>query len=216
VEQPLSNDMGQLQCLAVAKFENPSAIATACEETSAEVEQPTVNETIFTSAMDSNVEAKSLKTNKSNDILHDNQLAKAYEDASSQSSKFPRVPSIIYLTSDSPHTLDVLSPFTTYVIGGIVDKNRHKGLCYKRAMARDIPTARLPIGEYMTMQSRSVLTTNHVAEIMLRWLEYGDWAKAFLRVIPKRKEARLKPNHGTDENSQGKRDGNISSDSQGD
>jgi tRNA (guanine9-N1)-methyltransferase len=29
-------------------------------------------------------------------------------------------------------------------------------------------------------------------EIMLRWLEDGDWGKAFMRVIPKRKEARLK------------------------
>jgi tRNA (guanine9-N1)-methyltransferase len=101
-------------------------------------------------------------------------------------------PSIIYLTSDSPNTLDVLLPYTSYIIGGLVDKNRHKGICYKRACARNIPTAKLPIGEYMTMQSRSVLATNHVAEIMVRWLEHGDWARAFLEVIPKRKEAKLK------------------------
>ncbi|CAL3971850.1 unnamed protein product [Diplocarpon coronariae] len=101
-------------------------------------------------------------------------------------------PSMIYLTSDSPNTLDVLSPFTTYIIGGIVDKNRHKGLCYKRACERGIPTARLPIGEFMTMQSRTVLTVNHVVEIMLKWLETADWGEAFLKVIPKRKEARLR------------------------
>ncbi|PBP20830.1 tRNA m(1)G methyltransferase domain-containing protein [Diplocarpon rosae] len=101
-------------------------------------------------------------------------------------------PSIVYLTSDSPNTLDVLSPFTTYIIGGIVDKNRHKGLCYKRACERGIPTARLPIGEFMTMQSRTVLTVNHVVEIMLKWLETADWGEAFLKVIPKRKEARLR------------------------
>jgi tRNA (guanine9-N1)-methyltransferase len=101
-------------------------------------------------------------------------------------------PSIIYLTSNSPNTLTHLSPYTSYIIGGLVDKNRHKGLCYKRAMALDIPTAKLPIGEYMTMQSRTVLATNHVVEIMVRWLEEGDWGKAFLKVIPKRKEAKLK------------------------
>ncbi|KAG9237860.1 guanine-N(1)--methyltransferase [Amylocarpus encephaloides] len=101
-------------------------------------------------------------------------------------------PSIVYLSSDSPYTLDRLSPNTSYIIGGIVDKNRHKGLCYKRACERGIPTAKLPIGEYMTMQSRTVLTVNHVMEIMLKWLETGDWGEAFLKVIPKRKEAKLK------------------------
>jgi tRNA (guanine9-N1)-methyltransferase len=100
-------------------------------------------------------------------------------------------PSIVYLTSDSPNKLDRLSPNTSYIIGGIVDKNRHKGICYKRACERSIPTAKLPIGEYMTMQSRSVLAVNHVVEIMLRWLETGDWGEAFLSVIPKRKEAKL-------------------------
>ncbi|QSZ31467.1 hypothetical protein DSL72_001032 [Monilinia vaccinii-corymbosi] len=101
-------------------------------------------------------------------------------------------PNIIYLSSDSENTLTTLTPNTTYIIGGIVDKNRHKGLCYKRACEAGIPTAKLPIGEYMTMQSRTVLTVNHVMEIMIRWLETGDWAEAFLKVIPKRKKAELK------------------------
>lgn len=101
-------------------------------------------------------------------------------------------PSIIYLSSDSDYTLTDLEPNTSYIIGGIVDKNRHKGLCYKRACERGIRTAKLPIGDYMTMQGRSVLTINHVVEIMLRWLETGDWGEAFLSVIPKRKEAKLR------------------------
>lgn len=101
-------------------------------------------------------------------------------------------PSVVYLSSDSENTLETLSPYTTYIIGGLVDKNRYKGICYKRACERGIATAKLPIGEYMSMQSRTVLTTNHVAEIMIRWLETGDWGKAFLQVIPKRKEAKLK------------------------
>lgn len=99
---------------------------------------------------------------------------------------------IVYLTSDSPHTLDRLKPYSTYIIGGLVDKNRHKGICYKRAGERGIETAKLPIGEYMDMQSRYVLATNHVVEIMLRWLECGDWGEAFFKVIPKRKGGKLK------------------------
>lgn len=99
---------------------------------------------------------------------------------------------IIYLTSDSPDTLTELRPYSTYIIGGIVDKNRHKGICYKKAMDKNMKTAKLPIGDYMKMTSRFVLATNHVVEIMLRWLEVGDWGEAFLQVIPKRKGGVLK------------------------
>lgn len=99
---------------------------------------------------------------------------------------------VIYLSSDSPDTLTELKPYSTYIIGGLVDRNRHKGICYKRAMDRGIKTAKLPIGDYMQMTSRFVLATNHVSEIMLRWLELGDWGEAFLRVVPKRKGGVLK------------------------
>lgn len=104
----------------------------------------------------------------------------------------PETGEIVYLTSDSPQTLTELKPYSTYIVGGIVDRNRHKGICYKRAMDRGVKTARLPIGDYMQMTTRSVLATNHVSEIMLRWLELGDWGEAFLRVIPKRKGGILK------------------------
>lgn len=104
----------------------------------------------------------------------------------------PKAPSIVYLTSDSDDTLTNLEPNTSYVIGGIVDKNRHKGICYKRACERGIRTAKLPIGEYLEMGSRKVLAVNHVVEIMLKWLECGDWGEAFLRVIPERKGAKLR------------------------
>lgn len=99
---------------------------------------------------------------------------------------------IVYLTSDSPYTLDRLEPNKSYIIGGLVDKNREKGLCYRRAREKGIRTARLPIGHFMVMQSRQVLATNHVVEIMLKWLEYEDWGKAFIAVIPKRKGGALK------------------------
>jgi tRNA (guanine9-N1)-methyltransferase len=107
---------------------------------------------------------------------------------------------IVYLTSDSPYTLERLEPNTIYVIGGLVDRNREKGLCYRRARERGIRTARLPIGQYMLMQSRKVLATNHVVEIMLKWLECEDWGQAFTSVIPKRKGGMLR----REEASQGK------------
>lgn len=99
---------------------------------------------------------------------------------------------VIYLSSDSDKTLTELKPYTTYIIGGIVDKNRHKGLCHKRALDRGIKTAKLPIGEFLKLNSRKVLATNHVSEIMLKWLEFGDWGEAFMAVIPKRKGGELR------------------------
>ena len=99
---------------------------------------------------------------------------------------------VVYLTSDSPDTLQELKPQSTYIIGGIVDKNRHKGICYQRACDHQVKTAKLPIGDYIKLSSRHVLTTNHVHEIMLKWLELRDWAQAFMAVIPQRKGGALK------------------------
>ncbi|KAF2869088.1 guanine-1-methyltransferase-domain-containing protein [Massariosphaeria phaeospora] len=94
---------------------------------------------------------------------------------------------VVYLSSDSDVTLERLKPNSTYIIGGLVDRNRHKGICYRRAKSRGIKTAKLPIGQYLDMKSRQILATNHVLEIMLKWLELGDWGKAFMEVIPRRK-----------------------------
>ncbi|KAI6779939.1 tRNA (Guanine(9)-N1)-methyltransferase [Emericellopsis cladophorae] len=113
---------------------------------------------------------------------------------------------IVYLTSDSPYTLHRLEPHKSYIVGGLVDKNREKGLCYKRARAKGIRTARLPIGEFMAMQTRQVLTTNHVVEIMLKWMECEDWGKAFEAVIPKRKGGVLKRKPGESEEAEDDRD----------
>ena len=100
--------------------------------------------------------------------------------------------SIVYLTADSPYTIDRLEPNTCYVIGGIIDKNREKGLCYRLAKEKKVRTAKLPIGEFMLLQSRHVLATNHVMDIMLKYLELGDWGEAFMKVIPTRKGGKLR------------------------
>ena len=106
---------------------------------------------------------------------------------------------IVYLSSESDETLEELKPFSTYIVGGLVDKNREKGVCHKRATSRGVRTAKLPIGKYLNMASRKVLATNHVNEIMVHWLECGDWGEAFMKVMPKRKGGTLRKEGDKDE-----------------
>jgi tRNA (guanine9-N1)-methyltransferase len=68
--------------------------------------------------------------------------------------------SIVYLTADSPNVLESFDPSMTYVIGGLVDKNRHKLLCFDKANAAGIKHAQLPISKYVDLASREVLTIN--------------------------------------------------------
>ncbi|KAJ3372716.1 tRNA (guanine(9)-N(1))-methyltransferase [Allomyces arbusculus] len=96
--------------------------------------------------------------------------------------------SLVYLTADSPNVLTHLEPGTTYVIGGIVDHNRHKRLCLDRANKDGVKHAQLPIGEFVALNSRKVLTINQCVEIMINVLQNGnDWKAAFETVIPQRK-----------------------------
>lgn len=94
----------------------------------------------------------------------------------------------VYLTADTENELEKLEAGHTYIIGGIVDKNRHKKLCLDKAQKLGLKVARLPIGKYIQMNSRHVLATSHVYEIMCMWFETGhNWETAFNAVLPPRK-----------------------------
>ena len=53
----------------------------------------------------------------------------------------------VYLTADSPNVIWDLRPGDTYVIGGIVDRNRVKNATIQKARHYRMRTARLPISE---------------------------------------------------------------------
>ncbi|CAK9439721.1 uncharacterized protein LODBEIA_P38210 [Lodderomyces beijingensis] len=93
----------------------------------------------------------------------------------------------VYLTADTEEEVHELVPSQTYIIGGIVDKNRHKNLCVEKARSLGLKVARLPIGKYIKINSREVLVTSHVYEICCRWFETRDWGAAFNKVLPPRK-----------------------------
>ncbi|KAL7498209.1 hypothetical protein ACHAWT_006162 [Skeletonema menzelii] len=104
---------------------------------------------------------------------------------------------LVYLTGDSENTLTTLDNNTTYIIGGIVDRNRLKRAAIERAEAigsnstLPIKTARLPLNEHFDFNgSTRVLTCNHVFEILLKYREngYKDWGSAVMSVLPDRKD----------------------------
>lgn len=104
----------------------------------------------------------------------------------------------VYLTGDAEENLpdldEILKDETKiFIIGGLVDHNRHKKLCYTRAVERKIPTAKLPIAKYLQLSQRSILSTVAVFEIMLKVLgSHKSWSEALLEGIPKRKIAHVK------------------------
>lgn len=99
---------------------------------------------------------------------------------------------LVYLTSDATDTLDTLDPNCAYIIGGIVDRNSHKGITFQKATQQGIRTAKLPIKEYVQMAATHVLTINHVLEILLTYNATQSWPEALQSVLPKRKEFEAK------------------------
>ncbi|XP_066253152.1 tRNA methyltransferase 10 homolog A [Euwallacea similis] len=95
---------------------------------------------------------------------------------------------LIYLTSDSDNVIRELQDDRIYIIGGLVDHNAHKGICYNKALTEGIAHGRLPISEYFWMKQRKVLTINQVFEILIRVSEGMTFKDAFELILPKRKE----------------------------
>ena len=98
---------------------------------------------------------------------------------------------LVYLSAESETTLETLNEDDIYIIGGLVDHNRLKGICHQKATDQGIRTARLPIDNFMALKTRKVLTVNQVYEILAAYAEEKDWAKAFDSIIPKRKGGSL-------------------------
>ena len=126
---------------------------------------------------------------------------------------------LVYLTSEAEDVLREIEPDTVYVIGGIVDHNRLKGLTHREATARGVRTARLPLAETVDMASRKVLTINHCYEVLLAYANIRAlqqrraaagaqplspmqcWARAVTAVLPARKGAHSKDEDDEDEES---------------
>ena len=95
---------------------------------------------------------------------------------------------IYYLSADSENNIENIDNSATYIIGGIVDRNKYKGLSLNKAKELGINHGKFPIGEYLKLQSSQVLTTNHTFHILNEFSIKHDWKEAFISIIPKRKQ----------------------------
>ena len=130
---------------------------------------------------------KRLKT-RFDDVIRDHVNWKGIEFREEPLEKvFPDTSKLVYFSADTDNLIEELEEGMTYIIGGIVDKNRHKNLCINKAKELGIRVGRLPIDKYIAINGRLVLATSHVYEICCKWKEYGDWERAFNEVLPPRK-----------------------------
>lgn len=94
---------------------------------------------------------------------------------------------LVYLSADSENLINDLDPEDIYIIGGIVDHNKHKKLTYTKANDEKIRHARLPIQENIQLGTSAVLTVNHVFDIICNYLRIKDWKETMQIAIPTRK-----------------------------
>ncbi|GAV65018.1 tRNA_m1G_MT domain-containing protein [Cephalotus follicularis] len=83
---------------------------------------------------------------------------------------------LIYLTADSKIVLYELHLKKIYIVGGLVDRNRWKGITMRKVEEQGIQTAKLPIGSYLIHQLI---------------YETRDWKISFFEVIPSRKRCEV-------------------------
>ncbi|CRK90638.1 CLUMA_CG004340, isoform A [Clunio marinus] len=117
---------------------------------------------------------------------------------------------LIYLTSESENVLDTLEPGAVYVIGGLVDFNRHKNLCNRIALENGIRTARLPLSENVVMKNSPVLPIDQCFDIILGVSQGKTWQKSIMDVLSYRRLLAPTNNVQTPESSKNEQSGIVS------
>ncbi|EFO63352.1 Hypothetical protein GLP15_3940 [Giardia lamblia P15] len=105
---------------------------------------------------------------------------------------------LVYLTADAEEEIDTYYSGDTYIIGGLVDRNRHNGITLRKARNIGIRTAKLPLHKCCNLVGSTVLSVNHIFAFMT-YLHCGLPFKTVAKmVIPQRK---LKAVENTDSGS---------------
>jgi len=122
-------------------------------------------------------------------IKHQNALFTTRGDENDDEDFFTkRKKDLVYLTADSENEIETLNENDIYIIGGFIDRNRHKLKTLNKANENGIRHARFPI-QNSQMLGSCVLTVNQVFEIIVTQLEVNDWEQSIAKTVPQRKKA---------------------------
>ena len=97
---------------------------------------------------------------------------------------------LVYLTADSPNVLDAVEDGVCYIIGGLVDRNRHRNITLDRARVLGVSTARLPLDEaHVKMNGNKHLTVVAVVEALQAKYDNPErpWSEIFVDSIAERR-----------------------------
>eukprot|EP00903_Cladosiphon_okamuranus_P009581 g9123.t1 len=96
--------------------------------------------------------------------------------------------SVVYLSPDADEALDEVVESIVYVVGGIVDRNLHKGLTLGAAEGARARAARLPFDEHLPEVPRGdrVLTVCACVGVLMGVHAGQGWREALEKSVPRR------------------------------
>jgi tRNA (guanine9-N1)-methyltransferase len=106
---------------------------------------------------------------------------------------------IIYLTPDSENTIETLVEGKCYIIGGLIDRNKHKNFTLEFAKESGIQTSKFPLNDFFKLKS-SVLTVDQSFSILSNFYNSNNWEDAIISSIPKRKIDQENDENSNEEN----------------
>lgn len=97
-------------------------------------------------------------------------------------------PNVVYLSPDADEPLEEVVVTDVYVIGGIVDRNLHKGLSKAAAEGGNARAVRLPFDEHFPEVScrYRVLTVCACVGVLVAVHSGEDWRSALEKNVPRR------------------------------
>jgi hypothetical protein len=96
------------------------------------------------------------------------------------------LPGVTYLSPDGQYALQHVRSGHVYIIGGIVDHKRSKGMSLGKASTSMLQAERLPLKEYAKLKGPQILTITSVFGILQGVSSHGNWEKAITDSLPKR------------------------------